>query len=213
MGIPGTQNNRMTRPEWSRERLDVLVSGIVASPVHNSHGALEHYSGFSETTDCIRSLSHLRDDFACWNSLCPKSALNSIATRPMQTCCNQEYAPSEMPRIPPVIDAPPSCSFAIIRRPKAENPRAKPSKLIAVDIFSSRFCVFILNGGCRFGCAGGSLLSSRLRQLSKASESPSFRKSAELKRHLYNAYLFRVANFLDPGSVEYSWRRMIPPRA
>jgi hypothetical protein len=63
-----------------------------------------------------------------------------------------------MPRIPPVIDAPPSCSFAIIRRPKTEKPRAKPTKLIAVDIFCSRLCVLILNSGCRFGCAGGSLL-------------------------------------------------------
>src|SRR3984893_6271422 len=68
-------------------------------------------------------------------------------------------APSKMPRIPPIIDAPPSCSFATIRRPKAENPKAKPSKLIVVDIFSSRFCVLILNSGCRFGCGGGSLLS------------------------------------------------------
>jgi hypothetical protein len=63
-----------------------------------------------------------------------------------------------MPRIPPVIDAPPSCSFALIRRPKTEKPRAKPTKLIAVDIFCSRLCVLILNSGCRFGCAGGSLL-------------------------------------------------------
>ena len=35
---------------------------------------------------------------------------------------------------------------------------AVPNKLIAVDIFSSRLCVLILNSGCRFGCAGGSLL-------------------------------------------------------
>jgi hypothetical protein len=27
-----------------------------------------------------------------------------------------------------------------------------------VDIFCSRLCVLILNSGCRFGCAGGSLL-------------------------------------------------------
>jgi hypothetical protein len=50
-----------------------------------------------------------------------------------------------MPRIPPVIDAPPSCSFATIRRPKTEKPRAKPIKLIAVDIFCSRLCVLILS--------------------------------------------------------------------
>ena len=34
---------------------------------------------------------------------------------------------------------------------------AMPNKLIAVDIFSSRVCVLILNSGWRFGCAGGSL--------------------------------------------------------
>ena len=53
-------------------------------------------------------------------------------------------------------------------------------------------------------------LAVGLRQLTKALESRSFRKSAELKRHLYNAHLFRVANFLDPGSVEYVLAPMIP---
>ena len=52
-------------------------------------------------------------------------------------------APSKIQRIPPIIDAPPSCPFATIRRPKTENPRAKPSKLIAVDIFATRRCVLI----------------------------------------------------------------------
>jgi hypothetical protein len=43
-------------------------------------------------------------------------------------------APSKMLIIPPVIDAPPWCSFATIRRPKTENPMAKLIKPIAVDI-------------------------------------------------------------------------------
>jgi hypothetical protein len=77
-----------------------------------------------------------------------------------------------MPRIPPVIDAPPSCSFTIIRKPKAEKPRAKPIRLIAVDIFCSRLCVLILNSGCRFGCAGGSLL----KRLLAGARSPRFRR-------------------------------------
>jgi len=46
-------------------------------------------------------------------------------------------------------------------------------------------------------------LAVGLRQLTKALESRSFRKSAELKRHLYKECLFRVANSLDLGSVEY----------
>jgi hypothetical protein len=56
-----------------------LVSGIVARPRSYSHGALEHLSEFSETTNC----SHFRNDFGCWNFLYPKSALNLIATLPM----------------------------------------------------------------------------------------------------------------------------------
>ena len=87
----GPKNRGMTWPEWSRERLISLVCrrrrpALLIIP----HGTLEHHSGFSETTDCIGSLSHLRDDFGCWNFLYPKSALNLIATLPMQACCNQE---------------------------------------------------------------------------------------------------------------------------
>jgi hypothetical protein len=43
----------------------------------------------------------------------------------------------------------------------AIHPRAKLIKLIAVDDFFTCFCVLILNAGCRFGFACGSLLSSR----------------------------------------------------
>jgi len=46
-------------------------------------------------------------------------------------------------------------------------------------------------------------LAVGLRQVTKAVERPSFRKSAELKRHLYQEHLFRVADSLD--------RRRIPP--
>jgi hypothetical protein len=148
-------------PEFSRERLTISFAGISSTGLAYSPLALEHHSGFSETTDFIGSLSHFRNDLGCRNFLYLKSALNLIATLPMQACCNQECPPSKMPRIPPVIEAPPSCSFATIRRPKTEKPRAKPTKLIAVDIFSTRLCALILNAGCRFGCAGDSLLSSR----------------------------------------------------
>ena len=53
-------------------------------------GALEHHAGFSETADCIRSLSHLRDDFVCWNFLYLKFALNLIETLPMPACGNHK---------------------------------------------------------------------------------------------------------------------------
>jgi hypothetical protein len=55
---------------------------------------LEHRLGFSETTNCIRSLSHFRNDFGCWNFLYPKSALNLTAALPMQACCK-----SRMPHL------------------------------------------------------------------------------------------------------------------
>jgi len=108
-----------------------------------------------------------------------------------------------MPRIPLAINAPPSCPFATIRRPKTEKPTAKPTKLIAVDIFSSRFCVVILNAGCRLAARAAGCLAVGLHQHTKALETLSFRKSAELKRHLYQECLFRSQIFLDPGSVEY----------
>ena len=54
---------------------------------------------------------------------------------------------------------------------------AVPNKLIAVDIFCSRLCVFILN-------------SSWASSITKALETPSFRKSAELKRHFYQEFLY-----------------------
>jgi hypothetical protein len=83
-----------------------------------------------------------------------------------------------MPRIPPVIDAPPSWFFATIKRPKAEKPRAKPTKLMVVDIFSSRLCVLILNSGCRLGCAD--LLSSRASSIYKGIGKLGFQKSFRL---------------------------------
>ena len=43
---------------------------------------------------------------------------------------------------------------------------------------------------CRFGCAGVRCLAVGLRQPTKALESPSFRKSAELKRHFYHESVF-----------------------
>ena len=57
------ENHGMTSPEWSHVRLIVSFAG---------------------------SSSHFRSDFGCWNFLYLKSALNLIATPPMQACCNQE---------------------------------------------------------------------------------------------------------------------------
>src|SRR5277367_3998401 len=59
---------------------------LVDQPVRVHH----RHSGFSETTDCLGSLSHFRNDFGCWNFLYLKSALNLIATLPMHAYCNQE---------------------------------------------------------------------------------------------------------------------------
>jgi hypothetical protein len=50
-----------------------------------------------------------------------------------------------------------------------ENPKANASKLIAVDIFSSRFCVLILNSGFRLAARAGLLLSSRASSTYKGS--------------------------------------------
>ena len=90
--------------------------------------------------------------------------------------------PTKMPRIPPTIGAPPSCSFATIRRPKTVKPKAKPTRLIEVDIFSNRLCIFILNSGCRFGCAGGSLPSSRASSTYKGVRKPEFQEIGRIKR-------------------------------
>src|SRR5271170_5781935 len=94
-----------------------------------------------------------------------------------------------MTRIPLAINAPSLCSFATISRPKMENPRAKPTKLIAIDIFPGRFCVLILNAGCQLAARATRCLAVWLHQVTKALESLSFRKSAELKRHLYQECL------------------------
>src|SRR4029077_17959410 len=55
-------------------------------------------------------------------------------------------------------------------KPKAEKPMAMPNKLIADDIVCCRLCVLILNSGWA-------------SSITKALETPSFRKSAELKRN------------------------------
>jgi hypothetical protein len=81
----------MTWPEFSRERLIISFAGISSTGparIHHRHSNI--IQGFSETTDCIGSLSHFRNDFGCWNFLYLKSAQNLMATLPMQACCNQE---------------------------------------------------------------------------------------------------------------------------
>jgi hypothetical protein len=52
---------------------------------------------------------------------------------------------------------------------KAEKPKANASKLIAVDSFSSRLCVLILNSSCRLAARAGLLLSSRASSTYKGS--------------------------------------------
>jgi hypothetical protein len=69
---------------------------------------------------------------------------------------------------------------------------AVPNKLIAVDIFSSRLCVFILN-------------SSWASSITKALETPSFRKSAELKRHFYQMSYDGHQREWEPGAKARSW--------
>jgi hypothetical protein len=54
------------------------------------HECLIWRSSLSETTDCVASLSCLRNDLGCWSFLSPKSALNLITTLPVQACCNQK---------------------------------------------------------------------------------------------------------------------------
>ena len=87
----GPKNRGMTWSEWCCERLISLVCrrcrpALLIIPPRNTRTSFR----VSETTHFIRSLSRLRDDFGCWNFLYPKSALNLIATLPMQACCNQE---------------------------------------------------------------------------------------------------------------------------
>src|SRR5258708_40108899 len=106
-----------------------------------------------------------------------------------------------MPRIPPTIGAPPSCSFATIRRPKNVKPKAKPTKLIEVDIFSSRLCVLILNSGCRFGCAGGSLLSSRASSTYKGMRKLEFQEIGKIKRYFYQTPPFILLSSCQSASI------------
>jgi hypothetical protein len=84
------ENHGMTSPEWSRVRLIVSFAGISSTGPARNPPKLEHHSGFSETADCFGSSSHFRNDSGCWNFLYLKSALNLIATLPMQACCDQE---------------------------------------------------------------------------------------------------------------------------
>jgi hypothetical protein len=56
-------------PEFSRERLIISFAGVSSTGLAYSPLALEHHSGFSETTDFIGSLSHFRNDLGCRNFL------------------------------------------------------------------------------------------------------------------------------------------------
>jgi hypothetical protein len=81
----------MTWPECKREWLIVSFVGISStSPAHSPNRHSNIIQGFSETSDCLGSLSHFRSDFGWWNFLYLKSALNLIAALTMQVCCNQE---------------------------------------------------------------------------------------------------------------------------
>jgi hypothetical protein len=90
-GFIRPKNRGMTWPECKREWLIVSFVGISStSPAHSPNRHSNIHSRLSETTDCLGSLSHFRNDFDCWNFLYLKSALNLIATLQMQACCNQE---------------------------------------------------------------------------------------------------------------------------
>jgi hypothetical protein len=125
-------------------------------------------------------LSHFRNDFGCWNFLYLKSALNLIATLAMHAYGNQECRTKQDSKNATDYRRAAIVLFATIRRPKTEKPRAKPSKLIAVDILSSRFRVLILMPVVDLAARAAHCLAVGLRQLTKALKSPSFRKSAEL---------------------------------
>jgi hypothetical protein len=90
-----------------------------------------------------------------------------------------------MPRIPPVIDGPPSCSFATIRRPKTEEPRAKPTKFIEVDIFCSRLCVLILIPVVDLAAPAARCSSSRVSSTYKGVRKPEFQKIRRIKVALF----------------------------
>jgi hypothetical protein len=84
------ENRGMIWPEWNRERLIVSFAGISSTSPLQILTDTGTSSGFSETADCVGSLSHFRNDFDYWNFLYLKSALILIATLPMQACRNQE---------------------------------------------------------------------------------------------------------------------------
>jgi hypothetical protein len=90
-GFNRPNNRDMTWVEWSRERLISLVCRHLVDQLRlQSPPTLEHHSGYLETTYGSGSLLHFRNDFGCWNFLYLKSALNLIATLPMQACRNQK---------------------------------------------------------------------------------------------------------------------------
>jgi hypothetical protein len=120
-------------------------------------------------------------------------------------------APSKMPRIPPSIDMPPSYSFATIRRSKTDKPRAKSSKLIAVDIFSSRLCVLILIPVVDLAAGVARCSSSRASLTYKGMRKPEFQKIRRIKTALFIRSAFGAfQNLLNPGSVSRSRRRDVP---
>ena len=116
----------MTRPEWSRERLDVSLAASSTGPVHNSHGALKHSFNFRNCRLHPQLVAFQRR-FRLLELPLPAIRLEFVRHTSMQACCNQECRTSKIPRIPSVIDAPQSCSFATIRRPKAENQCRTPT--------------------------------------------------------------------------------------
>jgi hypothetical protein len=85
-------NRWFAKYETGSDRFGEQVAGLRLQGFDSleSPPTLEHHSGFSETTAWVSSLSHFRDDCGRWNFLYLKSALNSIATLPMQACCDQE---------------------------------------------------------------------------------------------------------------------------
>jgi hypothetical protein len=60
-------------------------------------------------------LSHFRNDLDCWNFLYLNPPWIWSQRFQCRNAVIRNAAPSKMLIIPPVIDAPPSCSFATIR--------------------------------------------------------------------------------------------------
>ena len=114
-------------PPVSRE---VLRSYRYGLGVSQSTGTRSSFRVFEKLPTALAACRISETVFGCWNFLYLKFALNLMGALQCGHAAIRDAAPSKMPRIRPVIDAPPSCSFAIIRRHKTEKPRASRPSLV-----------------------------------------------------------------------------------